>query len=156
MLIRVIAVGTRMPAWVGTAVDDYLKRLPAGFTVEFREVRAEPRSRTGTASAWLRREAARIEAALPGGSRIVTLDERGADVDTQRFAARLHAWRDDARPVAILIGGPDGLDPTLKMRSDESLRLSSLTLPHPLVRVLLAEQLYRGWSLLSGHPYHRD
>lgn len=156
MLIRVVAVGTRMPAWVGAAVDDYLKRLPAGFTVEMREVRAEARSSSGSAAAWMQKEAARIEAALPAGSRIVALDERGRDLDTQKLAARMRAWQEDARPVAILIGGPDGLDPPLKARADETMRLSSLTLPHPLVRVLLAEQLYRGWSILAGHPYHRD
>lgn len=155
MLIRVIAVGTRMPAWVGTAVDDYTKRFPAGFTVEFREVRAEVRSSTGNPAGWMQKEAARIEAALPPGARIVALDERGRDLDTRRLAERMRAWQEDARPVALLIGGPDGLDPSLKARADEALRLSSLTLPHPLVRVLLAEQIYRGWSILTGHPYHR-
>jgi 23S rRNA (pseudouridine1915-N3)-methyltransferase len=84
------------------------------------------------------------------------LDERGRDLDTPGLAGRMRAWQEDARPVAILIGGPDGLDPALKARADEAIRLSSLTLPHPLVRVLLAEQLYRGWSILAGHPYHRS
>jgi 23S rRNA (pseudouridine1915-N3)-methyltransferase len=156
MLIRVVAVGTRMPAWVGAAVDDYTKRFPPGFTVEFREVRAEARSNAGNAAAWMLKEAGRIEAALPAGCRLVVLDERGRDLDTRRLAERMRAWQEEARPVALLIGGPDGLDATLKARADESLRLSSLTLPHPLVRVLLAEQLYRGWSILAGHPYHRD
>jgi 23S rRNA (pseudouridine1915-N3)-methyltransferase len=156
MLIRVVAVGTRMPAWVGAAVDDYTKRLPAGFTVEWREVKAETRSRAGSAPAWMQKEAARITAALPVGCRIVALDERGAEPDTAKLAARLRAWQEEARSVAILIGGPDGLDPALKARADETIRLSSLTLPHPLVRVLLAEQLYRAWSILAGHPYHRE
>ena len=156
MLIRVVAVGTRMPVWVGAAVDDYTKRLPAGFTVELREVRAETRSSTGSAAAWMQKEAGRIETALPATCRIVVLDERGKDLDTRRLAERMRAWQEDARPVAILIGGPDGLDPALKARADETIRLSSLTLPHPLVRVLLAEQLYRGWSILAGHPYHRE
>ena len=156
MLIRVIAVGTRMPAWVGTAVDDYSKRLPPELALEWREVKAEVRTRAGKPAAWMQKEAARIEQALPAASRIVALDERGADLSTAQLAARLRNWQERAQPVAILIGGPDGLDPALKSRADETIRLSSLTLPHPLVRVLLAEQLYRAWSVLAGHPYHRD
>lgn len=156
MLIRVVAVGTRMPAWVGDAVDEYTRRLPPGFTIELREVRAEPRSGGGTPAGWMHKEAARIEAALPTACRLVLLDERGKDLDSRRLAERMQAWQQDARPVAILIGGPDGIDPALKARADETIRLSTLTLPHPLVRVVLAEQLYRGWSILAGHPYHRE
>jgi 23S rRNA (pseudouridine1915-N3)-methyltransferase len=156
MLIRIVAVGTRMPAWVGAAVDDYLKRLPAGFTVELREVRAENRASGGNASGWMRKEATRIEAALPAAARLVVLDERGSDLGTAQLAQRMRSWQEQAQPVAILVGGPDGLDPALKARGHETLRLSSLTLPHPLVRVLLAEQLYRAWSILAGHPYHRE
>lgn len=156
MLIRVIAVGTRMPAWVDAVVSDYTRRLPAGFSVELREVRAEARTGAGNAASWMQKEALRIDAALPAACRLVVLDERGRDLDTAGLAARMRSWQEDARPVAILIGGPDGLDPALKARADEAIRLSSLTLPHPLVRVLLAEQLYRGWSVLAGHPYHRS
>lgn len=155
MLIRVIAVGTRMPAWVCQGVDEYAGRLPAEFRVEWREVRAEPRSGRDSADVWMSREAQRIRAALPDGARIVVLDERGADLDTRALAARLQRWQRDARPVALLVGGPDGLDPALKAQADDSIRLSSLTLPHPLVRVILAEQLYRAWSVLANHPYHR-
>ncbi len=155
MRIRIVAVGTRMPPWVGAAVRDYQQRLPAEFAVDWREIRAEPRGDSGQAASWMRREAERIRAALPAGARLVVLDEHGRDLDTRQFAARLDAWRQDARPVAIVIGGPDGLDPELKRAAEETLRLSSLTLPHPLVRVLLAEQLFRGWSVLSNHPYHR-
>ncbi|MCO5108674.1 MAG: 23S rRNA (pseudouridine(1915)-N(3))-methyltransferase RlmH [Burkholderiaceae bacterium] len=156
MLIRIVAVGTKMPAWVGAAVDDYARRIPADWRVEWREVRAEPRGASGHAAAWMLREAERIRAALPAGARVVVLDERGRDLDTRQFAQRVAAWRDDARPVAILVGGPDGLDPALARDADETLRLSSLTLPHPLVRVLVAEQLFRAWSILAGHPYHRE
>ena len=156
MLIRIVAVGTKMPAWVGAAVDDYARRIPADWRVEWREVRAEPRGASGHATAWMLREAERIRAALPAGARVVVLDERGRDLDTRQFAQRVAAWRDDARPVAILVGGPDGLDPALARDADETLRLSSLTLPHPLVRVLVAEQLFRAWSILAGHPYHRE
>lgn len=156
MLIRIVAVGTKMPAWVGATVDDYTRRLPGDWRIDWREVRAEPRGASGHAGAWIQREAARIRAALPDEARLVVLDERGRDLDTRQFAQRVAAWRDDARPVAIVIGGPDGLDPELARGAQETLRLSSLTLPHPLVRVLLAEQLFRAWSILAGHPYHRE
>ncbi|MFP5460487.1 MAG: 23S rRNA (pseudouridine(1915)-N(3))-methyltransferase RlmH [Gammaproteobacteria bacterium] len=156
MLIRVVAVGTKMPAWVQAAVDDYTGRMPPDLRVEWREVRAEQRSAGATPAVWMAREAQRIRAALPPGAQIVVLDERGADLDTRQLAGRVQRWQQAAQPVAILIGGPDGLDEALKSQAAERLRLSSLTLPHPLVRVLLAEQLYRAWSVLANHPYHRD
>lgn len=155
MLLRVIAVGTRMPAWVDQAVADFSGRLPAEIRLEWREVRAATRGRAADQARWMREEAGRIEAALPASARRVVLDERGRDIDTATLARRFETWREDARPVAILVGGPDGLEPALKASADETLRLSSLTLPHPLVRVLLAEQLYRAWSINAGHPYHR-
>lgn len=155
MRIRVVAVGTKMPAWVDAAVDDYLRRLPPEWRVEWREVRAEARGASGDALGWMQREAVRIRAALPAGARLVALDERGADDDSIAFAQRVRGWQRDARPVAIVIGGPDGLDRSLLGEADERLRLSSLTLPHALVRVVLAEQLFRAWSIGSGHPYHR-
>ncbi|HMN79679.1 MAG TPA: 23S rRNA (pseudouridine(1915)-N(3))-methyltransferase RlmH [Burkholderiaceae bacterium] len=156
MLIRVIAVGTRMPDWVRTAVDDYTRRLPADFRVEWKEVRAETRGGSGAPEVWMEREAQRIRAQLPAGARLVVLDEHGRDLDTAQWAERMGRWRDDSRPVALLIGGPDGLHGPLKREAAESLRLSSLTLAHPLVRVVLAEQLFRGWSILANHPYHRS
>jgi 23S rRNA (pseudouridine1915-N3)-methyltransferase len=155
VLIRAIAVGTRMPAWVVDAVTDYSGRLPADLRLEWKEVRAEPRGAGASSEQWMAREAARIRQALPAGARLVVLDERGADIDTPELARRLQRWREAARPVAVLIGGPDGLDPALKREADESLRLSSLTLPHPMVRVLWAEQVFRAWSILTNHPYHR-
>lgn len=154
MRIRIVAVGTKMPAWVDAAVRDYQRRLPHEWRIEWREVRAEARA-SGDAASWMQREAARIRAALPREARVVALDERGADDDSVAFAHRVHGWRHDARPVAIVIGGPDGLDRSLLDEAQERLRLSSLTLPHALVRVVLAEQLFRAWSIGSGHPYHR-
>jgi 23S rRNA (pseudouridine1915-N3)-methyltransferase len=156
MLLRVVAVGTRMPAWVEAAVAAYAQRMPADVRLEWREVKAEPRGGAGSATAWMAREAQRIAAAVPESAHRVALDERGVDLDTRGFAARLAAWREAARPVAIVIGGPDGLDADFKQSCAERLRLSSLTLAHPLVRCVLAEQLYRACSLLAGHPYHRD
>lgn len=155
MLLRVIAVGTRMPDWVDTAVADYTQRFPPEMRPEWREVRAEPRSRSADTARWLAREAERIRAALPEGAHIVVLDERGTDLSTVSLARALERWRDQARPVAIVIGGPDGIDPSLKAGAHETIRLSSLTLAHAMVRVLLAEQLFRAWSIISGHPYHR-
>lgn len=156
MRLRVIAVGTRMPRWVDEAVSDYSARLPAEISIEWREIRAEPRGASGSASVWLQREGERIAAAIPHGAWKVVLDERGQDLSTHQLAKKLSNWRDQARPIAILIGGPDGLAPSLRDAADDTVRLSSLTLAHPLVRVLLAEQLFRAWSILSGHPYHRD
>ena len=156
MLIRIVAVGTRMPDWVQKPVDDYTGRMPNDFRVEWREIRAEPRSSGATPAVWMAREAQRIRAAIPAGATIVALDERGVDLTTRDLAARLERWQRAAQPVALLIGGPDGLDPSLKSEARELLRLSSLTLPHPMVRILLAEQLYRAWSVLANHPYHRD
>jgi 23S rRNA (pseudouridine1915-N3)-methyltransferase len=101
-------------------------------------------------------EAQRLQAAVPKNARSVVLDERGSAVSTVQLSERLQRWRADGRDVALLIGGPDGLDPVLKTRADETLRLSDLTLPHAFVRVLLAEALYRAWTLLQGHPYHRE
>jgi 23S rRNA (pseudouridine1915-N3)-methyltransferase len=156
MLLRVIAVGTRMPDWVDTAVEGYARRMPPELRIDWKPVKAEPREAGAGAERCRAREAQRIRDAMPAGARLVALDERGADLDSARLAARLDAWRRDARPVAIVIGGPDGLEPALKAAADETLRLSSLTLPHALVRVLLAEQLYRAWTITSGHPYHRE
>ncbi|HYF59022.1 MAG TPA: 23S rRNA (pseudouridine(1915)-N(3))-methyltransferase RlmH [Burkholderiaceae bacterium] len=156
MLLRVIAVGTRMPAWVDQAVDEFSRRMPPELRIEWRAVKAESRTGGGSPAQWKAREAQRIREAVPAGARLVVLDERGADLDSARLAARLAGWRREAQAVAIVIGGPDGIDDALKAQAHETLRLSSLTLPHALVRVVLAEQLYRAWSIGSGHPYHRD
>lgn len=164
MLIRIVAVGTRSPRWVDEAVGDYLKRIGAPLRVELVTVRTEERTGNTSAPALMAREADRIREQLPGHSartrgqpraRLVLLDERGTDLTTVGLAERLRQWQERADPVALVIGGPDGLDPTLAAEADESLRLSSLTLPHALARVLLAEQLYRAWSVLTNHPYHR-
>lgn len=155
MKLRVVAVGLKPPDWAEVASHDYLKRFPPDWRVELKAVKAEPRDGRPPA-ALMAAEAKRLEAAIPRGSRRVALDEHGSRVTTRALADRLAAWQHDAREVAILIGGPDGLDPALKASCDELLRLSDLTLPHAMVRVLLAEALYRAWSLQAGHPYHRE
>jgi 23S rRNA (pseudouridine1915-N3)-methyltransferase len=155
MLLRVIAVGVRMPGWVDDAVAEYTGRMPAELRVEWRAIKAQSRQAGGTAVQWRLREAQRIRDALPAAAHIVALDERGDDVDSAGLAARLSRWQQQAGAVALLIGGPDGLDASLGSAAHERIRLSSLTLPHALVRVVLAEQLFRAWSINAGHPYHR-
>ena len=158
MKLLVLAVGQRQPAWADAAWADFAKRLPPDMRLELRELKAEPRSGGKTAAQCMTAEAQRFEAALAQERRPrrVVLDERGTRLTTVQLAERLRAWRDDGRDAALLIGGPDGLDPALKQTADETLRLSDLTLPHAFARVLLAEALYRAWSVLEGHPYHRE
>jgi 23S rRNA (pseudouridine1915-N3)-methyltransferase len=153
--LLLVAVGQRPPAWAQAAYEDFAKRFPPEMRLELKPVKAEPRG-SKTAAQLMAAEAARIIAALPKGVRRVVLDERGDRVSTPQLAARLVAWQGDGRDVALLVGGPDGLDPTLKQSADETLRLSDLTLPHAFVRVLLAEALYRAWTVSTGHPYHRE
>jgi len=155
MKIQVYAVGVRMPAWVQEAWKDYAKRLPPDCALELVEIKPEPRSSGKTPAQLMLAEAQRIEAALSAQAWRVVLDEHGRDLDTVGLARLLENWRGEGRDVAFLVGGPDGLDPDLKRRGHQTIRLSSLTLPHPMVRVLLAEQIYRAWAILSGHPYHR-
>ncbi|MER1968410.1 23S rRNA (pseudouridine(1915)-N(3))-methyltransferase RlmH [Castellaniella sp. GW247-6E4] len=155
MRIQVLAVGVRMPAWVQEAWKDYAKRLPHDCALELIEIKPEPRISGKTPAQLMQAEALRIEAAAPAQAWRVVLDEHGRDLDTMTLARHLESWRGAGRDVAFLIGGPDGLDPALKQRGHQTIRLSSLTLPHPMVRVLLAEQIYRAWAILAGHPYHR-
>lgn len=155
MKLIVAAVGSRMPVWVDQAWNDYARRMPPDCSLELREIKAEPRSSGKSTAQIMAAEARRIEAALPAGCHRVALDERGRDLTTAQLSSRLEHWRTLGRDIAFLIGGPDGLDPDLKRQCPELLRLSSLTLPHPLVRVLLGEQLYRAWAIMTGHPYHR-
>ena len=154
MKIRVITVGHRPPAWVSDAASDYCSRLPREFDVHWHEIK--PQQRSGiTAAKAMTLEAQAIRHALPDRSRLIVLDERGEDLDSARFGQRFSRWRDSGESIVIVIGGADGIAPELKSEAAESLRLSSMTMPHALVRVVLAEQLFRAWSLLANHPYHR-
>lgn len=155
MRLVVAAIGQRQPAWADAAWDDFAKRFPADCKLELKALKAEPRAGKAAAQC-MAAEAQRLEAALSKGVRRVILDERGSRLTTAQLADRLQFWRGDGRDVAFLIGGPDGLDPALKATADETLRLSDLTLPHAFARVLLAEALYRAWSVVQGHPYHRE
>lgn len=145
-----------MPAWVDAGFTDFARRMPRELPIQLLEIKAEPRSTGKAREAMLAAEASRIEAALPPRCRRVILDERGQDLTTRELARRLEIWLAGGVDVALIVGGPDGLDPGIKAGAAESLRLSSLTLPHALVRPLLAEALYRAWSLLKNHPYHRE
>jgi len=155
MKLWLVAVGQRQPAWAEAAYADFAKRFPPEMRLELKAVKAEPRGGK-TAEQLMAAEAARIEAAVPRGARRVVLDEHGTRLTTTQLAQRLTAWQHDGRDAALLIGGPDGLDATLKAGADETLRLSDLTLPHAFVRVLLAEALYRAWTVTVNHPYHRE
>lgn len=150
------AVGQRMPAWVLQACEDYTKRMPAECRLLIREVKAEPRSLGRSVSDMLSAEAVRLDAVTPKGARRVVLDERGARWSTMQLSEQMKAWLSDGRDVAFYIGGPDGLDAEFMARADDRLRVSDLTLPHAMVRVLLAEALYRAWTVVQGHPYHRS
>ena len=155
MKLWLLAVGQRMPRWVDEAYAEYSRRLPPETPLLLREIRAETRSSSTSAEAVMEREAQRIDAALPPAARLVALDEHGQRFTSADLADELKRWRQEGRDVALLIGGADGLALRIKQRADTLLRLSDLTLPHGLARVLLAEQLYRAHTLLSGHPYHR-
>ena len=155
MKLVLVAVGLRQPAWAEAAYEDYAKRFPPELRLELRAVKAEPRG-SRTAAQLMAAEATRIEAALPKGARRIALDERGERVSSLQLAARLLDWQGRGGDAALVVGGPDGLDAALKARCDESLRLSDLTLPHAFVRVMVAEALYRAWSINANHPYHRE
>ena len=156
MRLLLASVGQKPPAWAEAAYDDFAKRFPPELRLELKAVKAEPRTTGKTAAQLMAAEAQRLEAAVPKGARRVVLDERGTRLTTVQLAERLRFWLGDGRDVALLVGGPDGLDPALKATADETLRLSDLTLPHAFVRVLLAEALYRAWSVTANHPYHRE
>lgn len=155
MRLVIVAVGQRMPDWAQTAYDDYAKRFPHELKVELKAVKTEPRG-SKTLETLYAAERERIEAAIPKGARTVCLDERGASLTTLALAARLKGWQLEGDDVALIIGGPDGIEPAFRNAAHERIRLSDLTLPHAFARVLLIEQLYRAWSVNAGHPYHRE
>ncbi len=155
MKLWVLAVGHKMPHWIQLGFAEYAKRMPPELALELREIKPEPRSSKHNTASLLHAEKQRIEAALPKNARLVVLDEHGQDWTTQQLAQALPSWREDGRDIAFVIGGADGLDSALQQQADVLLRVSSFTLPHAMVRVLLAEQLYRAWSITQQHPYHR-
>ena len=155
MKLLIVAVGQRVPDWAQTAWEDYAKRFPHEIKIELKAVKTEPRG-SKTLDTLYAAERARIEAGIPKGTRIVVLDERGTNLTTMALAARLKGWQLGGGDVALVIGGPDGIDPAFRQSAHERIRLSDMTLPHAFARVLLIEQLYRAWSINANHPYHRE
>jgi 23S rRNA (pseudouridine1915-N3)-methyltransferase len=155
MQLVIAAVGHRMPSWIETGFHEYAKRMPPESRIELREIKPIDRSGGRSAETAMAQERVRIEAVMPKNSTVIALDERGRDLTTVQLSAHFTQWQQSGRDVTFVIGGADGLDPELKQRADMLLRISSLTLPHGMMRVLLAEQLYRAWSITQNHPYHR-
>jgi 23S rRNA (pseudouridine1915-N3)-methyltransferase len=156
MQLQLLAVGQRLPAWAEEATADFVKRFPPDLPLLLKTVKAEPRTTGKTAAQMMAAEATRLREATPRGARRVVLDERGERQTSMQLAERLQRWQHDGRDVVLYMGGPDGLDQALKQDAEEKLRLSDLTLPHALARVMLVEALYRAWSVNAGHPYHRE
>lgn len=155
MRIRLIAVGTRMPAWVETAYADYAGRLPRELRLELMEIPVATRGKNPDIARLKQQEGERMLKLVSERDRVIALDERGQGWSSEELAQRLARWQQDGLDVDLLVGGPDGLADGCLQRAESHWSLSPLTLPHALVRVLLAEQLYRAWSLLANHPYHR-
>lgn len=155
MRIHLLAVGTKMPTWVVTATADYLGRMPAHCQVFVRELAAEKRTKSSDLNRICELEGEKLLAAIPAGSLVIALDVLGKSWSTEQLASQLDQWLASGQDVALLVGGPEGLSAACLQRADLKWSLSALTFPHPLVRIILAEQLFRAWSILSNHPYHR-
>lgn len=156
MKLQLVAVGTKMPDWVQTGFTEYLRRFPKDMPLELVEVSAGKRGKNADIKRILEKEGEAMLAATGKGNRIVTLDIPGQPWETPQLAQQLERWKQEGRDVSLLIGGPEGLSPACKAAAEQSWSLSALTLPHPLVRVLVAESLYRAWSITANHPYHRE
>jgi len=155
MRLRLIAAGGRMPGWVREGTEEYRKRLPRDFELSITEIPLAARGRNGDLRRAVAKEGEAMLATLGRGEHVVALDVGGRSFSTEALAERVRQLRDGGADLALLIGGPDGLAPACLARADERWSLSALTLPHPIVRIVVAEQLYRVWSFLNNHPYHR-
>ena len=155
MQIHLLAVGTRMDTWVSQGYQEFAKRLPPECRLKLVEIPAARRTKNSVVTKLMDEEAGRIQAAIPKGAHVVALDQGGKQYSTQQLSRRLSHWLQEASDIALLVGGPDGLAPQCLSQAQEKWSLSQLTLPHPLVRIVVAEQLYRAWSILKNHPYHR-
>lgn len=155
MRIQLIAVGQKMPSWVEQGFDEYAHRMPPEARLELKEIAAAKRGKNADIPRILQDECQRIQTALAKNSRIVVLDVKGSAWSTEQLAQRMGDWMQSGQDVSLLVGGPEGLSEECRARADERWSLSPLTFPHPLVRIIVAEQLYRAWSVLRNHPYHR-
>lgn len=155
MKLTLLAVGTKMPAWVTDGYQEYAKRLPKECQLILKEITPAKRGKSGHSQHWMEEEGERILAAIPTNHHVVALDVKGKPWSTEQLSQQVESWLSDGRDVSLLVGGPDGLDPRCLQRANQKWSLSALTLPHPLVRIVMAEQLYRAWTVLQNHPYHR-
>ncbi len=155
MKLNLLAVGTKMPAWVTDGYQEYAKRLPRDCSLHLHEIAPAKRGKSGSVGQWMREEGERILAAVPNDHHVVALDVKGKTWSTEQLSQQLQNWQQDGRDVSLIVGGPDGLSADCLKRANQSWSLSALTFPHPLVRIVMAEQLYRAWTILQNHPYHR-
>lgn len=155
MKLRLIAVGTKMPRWVTEGYQEYVRRMPADMSIELIEITPGQRGKGRDVARAMQKEGDAMLAAIPSSDYVVVLEVLGKTWSTEKLADQMSQWRMNGRDVSLLVGGPEGLDPRCVARADVKWSLSALTLPHPMVRLLLSEQLYRAWSILSNHPYHR-
>lgn len=156
MKINLVAVGTKMPGWVTQGFEEYSKRLPRECQLQLVEIPAAKRGKTAQPEQWKKDEASRILMAIPDNHYVLALEVDGKNWSTEQLSEQLQSWLSDGRDVSLMVGGPDGLDTSCLQRASQKWSLSALTLPHPLVRIVLAEQLYRAWTILQNHPYHRS
>ena len=155
MRLRLICVGQKMPDWVSAGYNDYARRMPPELPLELTEIPMAHRGKNPDIARLMQRESDAILSAVGTRDRVVALEVGGRPWSTEKLASQLENWQQDGRDVAFLVGGPDGLADACRQRADQQWSLSPLTLPHPLVRILLAEQLYRAWTITRNHPYHR-
>jgi len=155
MQIYLIAVGTRMPAWVNEAFQDYAGRLQRECTLKLIEINAVKRGKGADLDKIMSDEGRKMLAAIPKACHVVVLDVLGKSWSTEQLSGQLEGWMSSGKDIALLVGGPEGLSDACLLRADQRWSLSALTLPHPMVRIIVAEQLFRAWSILNNHPYHR-
>ncbi len=155
MQIHIIAVGTRMPDWIEAGFNEYVKRMPAESRLVLHEIAAGKRGKNSDIKRLTRQEGEKMLAAIPKTAHVVALDVLGKQVSTEQLADELKKWQSGGQDIALLIGGPEGLADACLQKAQQKISLSRLTLPHPLVRVVVAEQLYRASTILRGHPYHK-
>ncbi len=156
MKLLIFAVGNKMPSWITEGFNEYAKRMPREAKIELTEIKPEARNSSKPAAQIMEAEAQRIRAALPASALRIVLDEHGATFTTKQLAQLMQDWMRQGRDIAFIIGGADGLHESVKQQAQQLMALSTFTLPHGMVRVVLAEQLYRAHSLLHNHPYHRE
>lgn len=155
MQLLVAAVGQRMPNWVTEAWTEYTRRMPPGMQLSLREINLAKRTKNADTKRLMARESKALHDAMPKSARVIALDVRGRPWSTEKLAKQLEQWMAGGRDIGFMIGGPEGIDEDIMKKADERWSLGPLTLPHPLVRIVLAEQLYRAWTITQNHPYHR-